>query len=686
MGPYDEVDEFPLAVRRHVERFYAGGTRVDAEQEIARILGAVARGKPLRNVCLSSLLLRMLFTVYAPRAVPEEIHVARLYRDFWRARVERDQRAGETATHAGTDLSAAAGVIALAMLAEGSPEVPRSYVDDWCRRASIATSTVDELASRGVLVTSEDETVRFFHQTLSEHGAARGLLALAGARAFDLLLRRLETRPTDVFVTPVIEQALILAETGPSEVSQRADESLIALLENRHALAWRAGTYVYAYRRAIPVRLANRVRRLIARDEEELADTLVRALPSVVDARLPEMFALLDTVWDTGPWRVRRHILESLAAVASRAAGEVEGFLARHDVQKLVVDQRSDEGGDRILLDLYSRLADSRSTWVFEQLVGFYLNATRRSGAMDLHCAIVRAVSASAEAFEPPDVARRFHSLTARAYTRSSKVARRLAEAHGLLWAIEWRARRLSVEGAIAELDGPDTLGVRARLNALGDLLLDADVAALESAIRFYEGFEQPATAWLWAQFVWPRLLRGAPVETGLDAPPSSCASAKRDPAVVRAARAWWAATVGGSEADTSNAAIQARRRAATAFFEAQLPPSTAADLLADLAPDTSEQWLTNLMLRRFVAPACVAGLPLALAAAKLAARSIETKTRQLAEQVADTLGKGLADGTAHIDDWLDLAEHLARPDGLCAALDALEPSAHFEMPSSAIG
>jgi len=71
---YDDL-ELQEALEKHVARFYEYSIPRENENHVERILNAVARGLPIREVCTNPLTLRMLFTIYAPAAIPDDINI-----------------------------------------------------------------------------------------------------------------------------------------------------------------------------------------------------------------------------------------------------------------------------------------------------------------------------------------------------------------------------------------------------------------------------------------------------------------------------------------------------------------------------------------------------------------------------------------------------------------------------------
>jgi hypothetical protein len=228
--------EFERAIASH-SRFYCSSAESSREMA-ARLISAVARRQPLGQLCLRPLTLRLLFQLYAPSTVADNVDVTGLYYAFWRDRVCRDRRvwAPEVSPpDPGRDLSQMARSLALAMLREGNPEITLRTrfdpaEDDRLRR------DVGLLVQRGVgeiLDGGNSIAFRFFHQTFFEFAAAQALLHTKGLAALSLLEQRLRQRPDDYLLLAVFEQTWLCAwrdETMSRMASDTAERMLDELL------------------------------------------------------------------------------------------------------------------------------------------------------------------------------------------------------------------------------------------------------------------------------------------------------------------------------------------------------------------------------------------------------------------------------------------------------------------------
>ncbi|MCL2782329.1 MAG: ATP-binding protein, partial [Actinomycetia bacterium] len=231
-----------LAIKQHEIRAYDDGELDQAVEKLAEVYcpaadaerlrrwvkTAMARGLPVAEVCRSPLLLRMLFDLSAPDE-PElgDLDVSSLFETYWARRVQRDvhneTQAGQRPAKA-KNLAGTAGDAGIALLVAGTPEIAKAGWDSWLGQAVRAcghdadparlTEDVAVLTERGVL-TDRGGWIGFFHQSLFEFAAAKGLLAVANPKAIEGLTGRVIGGSGDLFVGAVLEQLLILASVGP---------------------------------------------------------------------------------------------------------------------------------------------------------------------------------------------------------------------------------------------------------------------------------------------------------------------------------------------------------------------------------------------------------------------------------------------------------------------------------------
>jgi hypothetical protein len=202
------------AIIAYAAQFYPEDSRAEV---VERLENASVRGLPLQEVCRNPLALRLLFELYAPNEPPEtDVDTIGLYDQYWQRRVVSDTR-GPGATGSGPDLTAHTHGAALALLSKGSIESTGTDLVEQIRplssRSAVPTDkAIETLHARGVLtMPPNSRRLRFFHQTLFEHAAARAV-ATAGEPAARVLLDCVRREPHDLFYGEVAAQLMLLAK------------------------------------------------------------------------------------------------------------------------------------------------------------------------------------------------------------------------------------------------------------------------------------------------------------------------------------------------------------------------------------------------------------------------------------------------------------------------------------------
>ncbi|MDT3395735.1 5'-methylthioadenosine/S-adenosylhomocysteine nucleosidase [Streptomyces sp. B1866] len=341
LGPYDD-HEIPHAIRGHAAHYCPDAAPRDDAARVRRLMEPVTRGLPVREVCRSPLHLRLLFELARDdRAFPSaEIDVTGLYQRYWNHRVVADRRAlpdrrpGRPAD-TGEDLSEATGAVAVALMSAGRTELPREDLVELLTSAhggpgplppctpSGAHADLDRLLARGVLAAGADGGVRFFHQTMFEYAAARGMFRHRGPRALEWLCAWIERHERDFFVGAILEQLLMLA--AAYERHRPAVQDTLARMVSRpdavvlHSIA----VAVAARNPAVgpPVGpLLDRAPHTVSRRYAVLA-------PSVRDADVGTILPHLRGLWERKEPSLQVAVLEALERLAAQDAPAVHAAL-----------------------------------------------------------------------------------------------------------------------------------------------------------------------------------------------------------------------------------------------------------------------------------------------------------------------------------------------------------------------
>jgi hypothetical protein len=384
---YDRTER-PAAVRAYAAAFYPA-ERVAEVVQVVEV--ASVRGLPLQEVCQNPLALRLLFELYAPEDVPpEDIDTIGLYEQYWRRRIERDDRSAQ-GLPVGEDLSGLAEAVALSLAADGVIETKRNRLAERVHALVLpdrqrAGQDLDALRARGILLTPPNSTrMRFFHQTFFEHAAARAV-ARAGEACVQALMNRVAEDPLDLFYGEVAAQTLLLAHRGGAVVVEHAADILEGWLAatdtNLRALALRT----YARIPAPGPRLqAEAVRSLSAGDLEAVKGYL-SLLPSVTFGGFDRVGADLGVLWEQAhqmqgaPDTARAgrqlalSVLAALVRIAAAYPDESIRFITEHECLDWLANQPAAEWRhhDSLYLRLLEVLAEREPGWCAAQVVRFF--------------------------------------------------------------------------------------------------------------------------------------------------------------------------------------------------------------------------------------------------------------------------------------------------------------------------
>lgn len=499
------VEELSLAIEKHVARFYERSDSREQTEHIERIQNAVAMGLPLREVCINPLTLRMLFTLYAPEEIPFEIHIFKLYQEYWDARVKQDRRAGSGIRVDSITLEKTTMAVALTMLAEGMPEIEYYLLSRGIQNFHGSCEKLEMLLSRGVLNSSEGGTIRFFHQTFFEHSAARGLIQ--SRKGLSLLEERARFFPNDLFVNPVYEHALLLAEYEIEPIRRQAQRGLQKLLQTESIVAKSSGIYVYAHRKQVSLDEINIVQKILRTGESVIIDYFLNVAPNIAKERLQSLFEELDIIWDKNLWKDQQHILELLERLAARDADEVIHFLERHNVLRYVLKQDPNLPGDRIVLRILTILAQNNPSYSWDGLVFLFTHTLPRTKGKDLQIEIIKTLCKQALLFGAQDIVTRFEIATSYTHKNLSQFSNSFFVTYGQLWAIEWQHSKRGISEILQELTPLSEPLLKIKLYGIAEVLSMASENEMEMAFSYFRHEQDPGKQWLWALIVFPRLL-----------------------------------------------------------------------------------------------------------------------------------------------------------------------------------
>ncbi|CBJ52315.1 P-loop containing nucleoside triphosphate hydrolases doamin [Ralstonia solanacearum] len=365
---YDE-EEFAVAVSSHCHAFYRDSdlTMQQVEQQGQRMQGLVARGRPVKEVCLNPLTLRMLFELYAPNQVPESINSLRLYSEYWTARVRGDRRMAGPVGLPKQDVSGPVLRIASRMFTHGTPLLSADQLADELAGGQLLDQDVAELLSRNLMIRSGSGSLEFFHQTFFEHAAARYLDAVKCVTPEDCVARMHEAA-NDAFRLPVYEQ-LFLLHAGRAGNSSAIEKLVGVLLNDLHPGLSGAG--LQAHMQA--ARGYEAGRRFMAEAARKKAvhhlKRFCRMIDNLQQQRVPEIVDLIDAAWDSQDWRSMELIARMFVWLAQSDWATCKKQLEKRDFVEALHNCMPNGAVDveRLVVLVYRHGVPDDAEWAFGQ-------------------------------------------------------------------------------------------------------------------------------------------------------------------------------------------------------------------------------------------------------------------------------------------------------------------------------
>ncbi|MFM0572956.1 restriction endonuclease [Paraburkholderia caledonica] len=369
LGEYDD-EEFGVAARRYCEAFYrsSGWTAQQIETQVTRLRSFVAGGQAVRAVCLNPLTLRMLFELYAPDQVPEEINAFQLYSEYWAKHVRADRRAAATTGPLGRDISFAVQGIAEAMLQQGTPMLSVAQCTE--QQASGRFSDVDlaEAVNRNLVFYSSSGSLEFFHQAFFEHAAARFLADVERVTLVDCV-KRLRASANDAFLLPVYEQLLLIHVRRHREEDVNAQ--LEVLLTDPHTAVMEAGLHAhmsapsgYAAGQAFMVRTA-------ARKGSHALKRFCRSLDSLPRTRVSEVVAIIEATWRGQGENSVELVARMFLWLARMDWAACRSLLQEHELVEAIYVRKAQGSvnAERLVISVLQQGVPDDAEWCFDKIL-----------------------------------------------------------------------------------------------------------------------------------------------------------------------------------------------------------------------------------------------------------------------------------------------------------------------------
>lgn len=463
---YDD-EEMRAAVAVHTRHYYGDGEQraeSDATTETTRILALAAQGCPLHMVCKRPLTLRMLFELYRPLKINDEVDAFALYQEYWSVRVRRDVRPGAAESR---DLSLTAQGLALQMVHEGTPAIDRAAAEAWLLRDGLPPADLAELVSRGVM-RNERNSVLFFHQTFFEHAAARALVDGWRVSGLQRLAERAESHPSDFFIAPVLEHALLLAVSRAGDLARTAHTIIQRFLNSGQSGLLKIALYVYSHSVAPDAATERAVRECLNRRGAVIH--FLKHAGNFRKDRLRTLWRLLRFAWPSNAWSEHLNILELVKELVPRSPLDFIEFANDFDLVSAARESagKSFHHAEDLLIEAFLGAIAADESWAGER-VRHLLSSTRRPG-LGLHVRVAELLLSTGQ----HGVGKRL-LLQVSTSAKGRRDSRQFSRAAGRLLALDWIASDEPVEQITVTARNWTGLHQTIALNGLGFVLAQCD-------------------------------------------------------------------------------------------------------------------------------------------------------------------------------------------------------------------
>lgn len=507
-----DTAELAEAIEKYSAHYYREYNPDDILQYVEDVKSAVTQGEPLLEICEKPLTLRMLFELYAPNAIPSELRVLDLFRTYWDHRVCQDRRAGAILSEyrtrqpaAATNCETTAMSLALAMLANGEPNLGEVQVNTVLKNFGGDRDQVEELIRRGVLERkklSHPSELCFFHQTFFEHAAAMGMMARIKTQSFSLLTERVREGGFDFFVNPILEQACLLADQGP--LAEPAASNAIARLEldQAHQISV---AYIYAHLVKPSARLCSVFSQGLNRFEPPVVKRYLEALVNTSINRREDVFTDLMVIWDRRNWNLRSAILRLLRKMPLAYTERIFAFFR----ERPIIDdswERSSGGtimGLEFVPPLLARLEKANAPWCWTIWLEI-LNMQEKQNTLASLVQVMEHLRKDPAIYQQDQIASQLAETLADTDLQSLQNDAVIKE-YGYLWCYQWRLSALTVEEILASLSTNPKIYL-AQLRGLY-YWFHRDEEALNKILAYFLALTREELRAYWVQGFWQELI-----------------------------------------------------------------------------------------------------------------------------------------------------------------------------------
>ncbi len=377
---YDER-ELKDAIFKHTRKYAYRYSEADIEREYHRIISLVDKGLPIKEVCYNPLTFRMLYSIYMPNSIPDNVNIHELYKIYWERKVNMDFRPGiddvdeiegevRITPRKGKDIDLSRLVyhLALMMLFKGKIELKYQQVLTILEKKKIPKDRVILLADRDIIdINQKTNTIGFFHQTFFEFASAKSFVHLDDG--FTLFKNYIQQHTDNLFLLPIYEQLLLLSENSPF-YDDMVPIEVMRLLKSNGLSENYSAIYVYTLlTETKPAFSQSFTQQLI--QKEAIIAKYFELIPNTNKQRLPILFEELATIYPIAKNKplgmLYLDILRRFAGVNQKL---VHHFLVTYHIHKLIPLAHTIANKLFIYIEIIATLLEMHYDWAIEHFIG----------------------------------------------------------------------------------------------------------------------------------------------------------------------------------------------------------------------------------------------------------------------------------------------------------------------------
>ncbi|MCX6112536.1 MAG: hypothetical protein NTY22_04520 [Proteobacteria bacterium] len=380
-------DELPQALHKYVVNFYQDSSIYEQELQIENLRHLVSSrldcSKDLRLICQDPLTMRMLFEVYHPDKIPENINIRLLFDQYWNHKVICDEDRNPFDSGSGV-LGSFAKLkddlcmnVAFRMFCEGSllyslssAELSSEYLDPI---NSLISEGVFRSNQFGESSATEGITVEFFHQTFFEYSAARYIKAQMSDKKHRITYKMLEhifSNIDDHFRIPILEQLAIIDKDARNIILDK-------LLHSKNTIIGKIAANIYA--KLLPYEINEKYLELFMKQDKDVIAELIHLTQDFPSGRIDNILAIYTCFWERD-WNIKAKILNAAIGVSMQYPHEILVWLQNMSIVSFINQMDNKIKGsiiDKHLLPILINILLTDSNWVLIQLEDIYKSNCR---------------------------------------------------------------------------------------------------------------------------------------------------------------------------------------------------------------------------------------------------------------------------------------------------------------------